>query len=126
MSQYRVSWHRNTGHAPDAHPVVSSIHDAYPRFAQHSEQEARLHPSYLLVKTVTFATHKGDFLTNIEWCSAGGAGGNGDAGTGAATIRVRMLVEREPLNASQARHKAHTLALRHRVPLVLVMGQPIG
>ena len=66
------------------------------------------------MRTVAFAAHKTEFLTNIEWCFDSG---NGNAE--ARTMRVRLLAEREPLNAAQAREKARILAVRCRVPVVL-------
>ena len=118
MSSSNDPLHRNTGHTPGTQPTASSTPAAdAPHFAQYSEEEASKHESYLLVTTVRFATQKGTFLTNIEWCSSGSPSGSAQPGT----ARSRMLVEREPIGASQARDKARTLALRYRVPVVLVV-----
>jgi hypothetical protein len=130
MPQPERIWHRNTGHTARPAPSrsaepsrLSSVVDdgGYPRFVPHSDEEVDRHTSFLRVTTFPFTTAKGAFLTNIEWCSAGGASGNGDAGGGAATPRVRMLVEREPLDVRQARDRARALAQRHSVPVVLVV-----
>lgn len=117
MSQSSSPLHRNTGHAANTDPAASPAADSYPRFLPYSEAEATRHDSYLLMTTVRFATQKGSFLTNIEWCSSGSPSGSANPGT----ARSRMLVEREPLDAAQAREKARTLAVRYKVPVVLVV-----
>lgn len=95
--------------------------EASPQFVQHSEEEAARHRNYLLVTTVPWPSAKGAFHTTIEWHTAGGAAGSGDAGAGEATPRVRTLVEREPLDAKLARDKATNLARRYGVPVVLTV-----
>ena len=97
--------------------------EASPRFVQHSGEEAARHTSYLLVTTVPWPSAKGSFHTTIEWHTAGGAAGNGNAGAGEPTARVRTLVEREPLDVKQARDKAENLARRYSVPVVLVVAR---
>ncbi len=86
-----------------------------PQFIQHSAEEAARHASYLLVSTVPWPSAKGAFFTSIEWHTSGGASGSG------GVPRVRTLVEREPIDAAQARVRAETLARRFRVPIVLTV-----
>ncbi|HYD00924.1 MAG TPA: hypothetical protein VEB22_06825 [Phycisphaerales bacterium] len=121
MPQHERIWHRNSAYIPAAIPPSSSgpssDDGSSPRFTRHTDDEARQHPSFLLVTTIPFATAKGAFLTNIEWCSACRPN---EAG-GPATPRVRMLVEREPIGRTAAHDRARVLAQRYAVPVVLVV-----
>jgi hypothetical protein len=103
--------------------------EAVPKFIRHSDSEAARHPNYLLVTTVPWPSAKGSFHTTIEWHSNGATQAGRGAGDGMqrspskaeTTPRVRTLVEREPLNAAQAREKAAALARQHAVPVVLTV-----
>lgn len=94
-----------------------------PQFINYSEAEAQRHPSYLLVTTIPWPTTKAKTASTIEWHTRPEPAQprNGEPAPAPSAPRIRVLADREPLTADQARERAELLARRNGVPVVMTI-----